>query len=173
METNNKENETDPPMAHEGGNGGITDDRAVKPVAEESTPEETITEGVQEGVTVEKAEESNLVASTEGTPPEATGDDSAPQARSSTEEEDAASSSSPTQEDPTTPTEIPEETSKGPNKEERKEAPTDLAALQRPVKRARTAYFIFAEDRRPALQKQVSQTNQHMGVGNVCDELVS
>lgn len=35
-------------------------------------------------------------------------------------------------------------------------AATPTPALQRPVKRARTGYFIFADDKRPELQKQVS-----------------
>ena len=35
----------------------------------------------------------------------------------------------------------------------------DEEAMQRPVKRARTAYFIFADEKRPALQKQVRAIN--------------
>jgi hypothetical protein len=154
MEANNKENETGLPMAKDSRpDGGITtEDRSVKPSSvAESKEEETIAEGLEEEATVETVDGSNVEATTAVTPPEATGNDSSAPPQAHKGEEDV------TQEDPSTPTKIPQETMESQKKEERKEAQLDLAALQRPLKRARTAYFIFAEDRRPELQKQVSK----------------
>ena len=144
--------------------GEITDVSKTSPTVHDSGPSAALPENAKADAGVE----TSVAAASETT---TTGEEKVAIAME-TEKSDAIETAKeemePMAEESATEHEVKQETessSKTENKEEKVENKKQenkaieedtTAAMQRPIKRARTAYFIFAEDKRPELQKQVS-----------------